>query len=565
MFNISLPPITALIGQQHRYRLAGLVLLLLHLSLLLEPHSLARYVLLWIQVLVYLAWQGFNHRTLRFDRSYALLTLLVAGMIIWLPGEGAMLGWMLLLMGHIAGDGATGMSERLAQSLGISYLILSSMLLVGPSIFELTSMSDGWLIIVQQALLVLPLGMLVCKGNTRNHPTHLNFLPSMFAVVVVLAMFATIALAERGLGFSYWQALSLSTIIVLGCALVANRLWRKPEGYSVWEIITNQHLLSLGTSAENYLLRVVSKDFQDLTADEFLNHAYQALYDLPWVAGVGWHSEDQDRMIGARTPFAIEVSDARSKISIYSHHRLDKEVKRHAQLLPRLIEQLYLARQRAQLLQRKSHLQAVYETGSRLTHDIKNLLQSMQSLNGVIAASDTTQAEQALALMQRQFPEINQRLQLTLDKLQQPDAAAREDLGLADRWWQSLKLRYHSRPVEFSGNIVGDTRIPYEVFDNVAENLLDNARFKQVLDRKINIWVQLTAVGGQVEFSVTDSGKMVPHEIAKNLFSETVPSSKGLGVGLYQSHQLARGYGFQLELTKNQPGLVQFALSGRAG
>ena len=88
----------------------------------------------------------------------------------------------------------------------------------------------------------------------------------------------------------------------------------------------------------------------------------------------------------------------------------------HVEWLLRLAAEFYLVKRQTHQLQRMGYLQAVYETGARVTHDVKNILQSMQGL--CYAASQPGDAAQLASLLSRQLPQITERLKVTLEKLQ---------------------------------------------------------------------------------------------------------------------------------------------------
>ena len=83
-------------------------------------------------------------------------------------------------------------------------------------------------------------------------------------------------------------------------------------------------------------------------------------------------------------------------------------------------------------------MHAIYETGSRLTHDVKNLLQSLRSLCAAVESSDEADAPALRRLLQRQLPQVAQRLQTTLDKLGR-GAEAAQSTDSAGHWWRELQ------------------------------------------------------------------------------------------------------------------------------
>ncbi len=89
----------------------------------------------------------------------------------------------------------------------------------------------------------------------------------------------------------------------------------------------------------------------------------------------------------------------------------------HCNLLVQLIETFYTAKKQEQELAQQAHLHAIYETGARVTHDIKNLLQSLQTMTILLDTTSYETREKSLLLLQKQLPHITQRLQLALNKL----------------------------------------------------------------------------------------------------------------------------------------------------
>jgi ElaB/YqjD/DUF883 family membrane-anchored ribosome-binding protein len=135
----------------------------------------------------------------------------------------------------------------------------------------------------------------------------------------------------------------------------------------------------------------------------------------------------------------------------------------HVRLLARLLADYYLAKRREQEQRRNAYLQAVHETGARLTHDVKNLLQSLRSLCGAAEGSGQSEAEALRQLMQRQLPQITQRLQTTLDKLSAKPRVG-VDQSSARLWWEALKQRYgHEGLVFETGTIPEDAMLPADL------------------------------------------------------------------------------------------------------
>jgi signal transduction histidine kinase len=226
-------------------------------------------------------------------------------------------------------------------------------------------------------------------------------------------------------------------------------------------------------------------------------------------------------------------------------------------LLGQLLGEFYAAKLREQTLRQASYLQAVHETGARLTHDVKNLLQSLSVLCSVAAQDDSPQLQ---ALIRRQLPAITQRLQATLDKLQRPGDEESPPVPLRE-WWESLARHYQGQNLDFAAaQLDPQTQVPKALFDSVADNLLQNAIAKRAAGNNVRIRVSIDCAKGP-ELRVQDSGLAVPAEMAGSLLRAPVLSSTGLGIGLYQAARLAEKSGYALTLTENRDGSVCFSLA----
>jgi signal transduction histidine kinase len=551
---------------RNRYRLLGLSFLALHLGIALDLPTSLRAAFIFVHFGLFLLWQPFWHRAIDVSpRSATLVLIAAAAVVIW-PSWLPVAIWLLLLLGLLGGEFADEPVARTAQLLAIGFLLMELLLGVNPQLFALEGV-DPRLIEVAAVIATLP-PLLLLLMRAREQPpdeVRVDYLRSFVITLFGLMLAAGSVLWMYRAQISYPVAL-LETLIAASIFIIAsNWVWRQQSSHSIFQIMWNRYLLNLGTPFERYLMTLADKNTYSLPAAEYLDKAMRDLARLEWVVGIAWKAEGDadERVMGTRTAFHTEVPADDLCITVYTARKVAPTFVLHIHLLARLTAQFYLARKHTQLLKKRSHLQAVYETGSRLTHDIKNLLQSMQSLSAAVEHSSPEDAEAALALLKRQMPEINRRLQLTLDKLKQPNVVADSAVPLDD-WWESLNERHHDQPIIFRGNVLDSVPVPKELFDNVADNLLDNALYKLQMSKELSIYVTLTYVAGHISLTVCDTGDAVADDVAKDLFRETVRSKRGLGIGLYHCQELANRYGYTLSLKDNRPGKVCFALYGAA-
>jgi len=235
----------------------------------------------------------------------------------------------------------------------------------------------------------------------------------------------------------------------------------------------------------------------------------------------------------------------------------------HLHLLGQLLGEFYIAKLREEQLRQQSYLQAVHETGARMTHDIKNLLQSLNVLCSVAADERNRDSRDLQALVRRQLPAITQRLAATLEKLQRPHEDG-ESYVSAHAWWERLVRQHRAEGVHFDlARGRTGVRLPRSLFESVGDNLMRNALAKREADPSVRIVVSLE-LDGEVALRVKDSGRALPEELAARLFRGPVASQGGLGIGLYQAARQAEAAGYALTLETNRDGEVCFALKGPA-
>jgi signal transduction histidine kinase len=221
------------------------------------------------------------------------------------------------------------------------------------------------------------------------------------------------------------------------------------------------------------------------------------------------------------------------------------------------VSEFYEGKRREEALAQHAYLRAVHETGARLTHDVKNLLQSLYTLTSMAPKEP---AEGYQGLLQRQLPQLTHRLQSTLEKLRSPGTAT-QDLPIAARaWWADAERRMAGCDVALEAAIEEDAEIPSGLFDTFAENAIANARAKRAREPELTVTMRLAVSATRIELSVRDSGSPLDERAARRLFRAPVEREGGLGIGLYNVASLAERAGYRLALASNAAGDVRFAL-----
>jgi len=389
-------------------------------------------------------------------------------------------------------------------------------------------------------------------------------------VLLLLVIFfglALLTLSQR----SYLASMGTTLMVVAALLLAFNWAWARfggsgQEGGGTLSILVSRYLLSFGLPYESWLDRLAQLSRDEADPAKFFGEAMHALGRLAIVAGARWNGPGfagEFGEVGGRHMVVIDTATqaagaARIEVAIYTRELLSPAFVWHFKLLIQIAAEFYGAKAREARLRSQQYLRAVHETGARLTHDVKNLL---QSLNGILgAAAEVRDDAQVRQLVQRQLPVITQRLAQTLDKLQQPSTDSQRLLRLT-AWWNVLRRLYENEPVIFTEAVIEtDLPIAQNLFDSVADNFLQNALQKRASGPAIEIRVDLVCRSGRIEFSVTDGGAPMDAEAASRLFDWPLPSHHGLGIGLYQAARQAEALGYRLRLAENREGCVRFAL-----
>ena len=353
----------------------------------------------------------------------------------------------------------------------------------------------------------------------------------------------------------YLEAL-LRTLFIMALVLLAlGWLWNPRFGFTGLQPLFSRYLLNIGTPFEGWLRQLAETAQHEQSPAAFLAQAMPDFAALPWLSGVAWRAEEDSGRLGESSAYFIEVEEQGLRLTVFSRQAIAPSVLLHIHLLTQLLGYFYAAKRREQRLREVTRLQAVYETGARLTHDLKNMLQSLLALTSIAQRRE----EEVFPLLRGQLPVLVQRIEMALSKLKVPQLEQESSLLSLAAWWENLRQRHQHATIEWvCEGVVTDETIPAALFDCVADNLIDNASNKRV--QQCGIFIRVTLCVHPFSFKVCDSGNAIPTPLARQLLQTVVPSESGLGVGLYQAAHWAGQLAFQLVLRENVAGAVCFEL-----
>jgi len=539
-----------------------LMFALLHGVILVELDSPWAHPLLLAHLGLFLLWQPLwrGEREVGWG-AFGFIALIAAIAMFWLNWW-TITFWLTGLFG-LVGARVFVFRDRSTRFLYLAlmvYLLSVLLLWVVPNLFAAQSaIIDVGHIMIRYALplLLLAIAALPVGDEHVEGVQAVDFIYSlllfMLLTLVVLGSLSFMTLAN----LDYLEAL-LRTLFLIGLVLlIFGLLWNPRFGFGGLQVQFSRYLLNVGTPFEGWLIKLAEAAQYETDSAAYLKRAIALLADFPWLSGLSWQSTSGDGQFGQPSKHTVAVQEAAFQLTLYAKQPLNPALLLHINLLVKLIDYFYQAKQREQALRDITRLQAVYETGARLTHDLKNMLQSLLSLT-TIAQSTNERAQQ---LLKQQLPLITQRIEMTLNKLEQPQAEG-ETMQLAlTVWWNALKMRNQQHDIDWHADEnLPSKNIPSALFDCVVDNLLDNVVRKRQSEPSIKAVVEIHFE--PFRLSVTDSGTPVGEEISSKILHGVVFSEGGLGIGLYQAARWAEQLGYSLKLTSNRAGKVCFELQG---
>lgn len=536
------------------------MLVVLHLALWLGVHSIWMIPLLLMHLGLFLLWQPLWRGESKLRLGAAVFIVAMSLVALFLLNWWILAFWVSVLFALVGGRVFSFHArwQRVYYLLVMAYLLTILILYIAPNLFKLPGMGEVMegLMDVGLPLLLFSMALLPVERVQAETEQAVDFI-YILLLFALLTLLVLGSLAFMTLGqIAYLDALMRTLFIIAIMLLALGGLWNPRLGFSGIQALFSRYLLTIGTPLEIWLERLADAAHQEQNPEAFLTHATVYLTEMPWISGLSWASDYGHGTLGASSQHRIEMSDQDLNLTLFSRQAVSPTVLLHVRLLTQLLGHFYQAKRREQSLREITRQQVIYETGARLTHDLKNMLQSLFALTSVAQH----QPEKSLPILQRQLPVLTQRIELILTKLKTPQAQDEEvELPLAT-WWEGLRQRHPHRDIVWNVPKGLDERlIPAPLFDCVADNLIDNACKKR--QRELGIDVTVTLDIEPFVLTISDSGSAIPSRIAQQLLSTIVSSEDGMGIGLYQVARWAVQSGYRLELSENRAGKVSFLLT----
>ncbi len=553
------------------------MLLSLHAALVSPLGSEFERAWLLVHFGLFLLWQPFVSTDQELNILAIVLLVAITAVVLYGLAPWMLVAWLAILIGIMGGKVFTQQAARPGRFYVAAVFYLFAILLIwavplfllGISVFPmgLQTVVTFFLPMVLISMVFLPY-----RAEDETNAQVFDFFYSLliFQLVVVLVLGSISAM--RVTDNQYFQAVVLTVLAFAMGLFILGVLWGPRAGFGGLRTYFSRYLMSVGMPFELWMRRIAELSETDMSSARFLQHAMNEVATMPWLIGADWKSPDGADSFGDDNKLKSHAASFRIHrldMTFYSESRLSPAMVLHLRLLAQVVGEFYEGKRREQTLKQNTYIQAVHETGARLTHDIKNLLQSLYAL----ASAGSVEAQKPRpeldrrppspyeALLGRQLPQLTKRLQTTLDKLQNPAVNTQGVTMRGSEWWAEAVARHVDTGVSFSATGDMNEMIPAVLFDTVLENCLENARQKKQREPEIQINVDYHS-GPEPTLAITDTGSAITASAKADLFRVPIvdSASGGLGIGLFQAAKQAEQEGCVLRVAGNVTGMVCFVL-----
>lgn len=542
------------------------MLLLFH-SLIWIIHSPALHSAFTIVLYgLFLLWQPLWNKEKQFSTPSTLIPILLLLLLSYFYPNEALVFFSLLIVGLIGSRLFSFSTTRGFDLLALSILIIEMSIGIIPLTFKQITLPAEFDAYIQNIVLIPILFFFFAPVPDRSHQTHsqIDLMHGVLTTTLVFLVLLGGIVINILYGVDYIEGLLLTVFIVATLALGISWFWNPGVGYSGIGVLWNRYAMTIGGPFEtwiNTLTTLIEEPY--ISANDFLQAACDNLVENDWLHAIQWKFDSLTISSGQKQGVSIKhrLSD-HLVVSLYFKANPGQALRQHTILLIRMAYQLYLSKLNQEKMRAEEHFETIHHTGARLTHDIKNILQSIQTSINIVQFKQDDDRTIPLDLLQQNLRQINHRLESTLAKLKAPELSSSVKLLAINQWLEGFRASNNQPRISYRSDIEITHDIPVDLFDSVINNLLINALNKHDTHEII---VDLTSNQDMVIITVCDDGSQVNSELENQLFNKPVSSGQGMGIGLYQSAFMARTFNYELELANNQTGKVCFSLFQHLG
>lgn len=550
---------------KHSHRVLALMLLSLHAFLMLDGGAFeSNRAFFLCSYGLFLLWQPIWRSAEKLSLASIIVFLSFAWLVYNFVNWWIIAIWLCLLLGLLGGRifSEEAKPNQTIHILAASYLLSMLLLWVVPKLLNVSEELEAANFAITYFIPILPTAILFLDGKkgASNQVPIIDFFYTL--IITLIAMILVLASYVVGIHneANYIQVMFITIFAIALVLIVVSYLWKPSTRFSGIELMMSRYLSSVGMPFEKWVKNISNLAELESNAGNFLDGAMQEITSLAWVSGVSWSVDDAQGEVGEQSKFNNQFSFKNLNMTLHSRWQVSPALYVHINLLTQIVGEFYEAKRREETLRQNAYMQAFYESGSRLTHDIKNILQSVGAMVKAAEQTKEEDGDQLLTLVRRQLPMLNQRIAATLDKLKQP-GEDKKRIEKMEAWWKALQLRHQHSNVMFNTVALPAIDINAEVLDSVVDNLISNATEKAKHEPNVQVSVELHQKQDEgFCVDVVDTGNAIPKNVMKDLFKKHISSQNGMGVGLYHAALDAKQVGYTLSVADNEPNTVRFRL-----
>ena len=401
--------------QNHEHRLLGLMLFGLLAATRLGDNDTIAQSFLVVHFGFFLLWQPVIKQQASFSAKQVLVLLIIIFAFIYWFNPWLNAFWTLLLLtlltGHIFARGLA----RAAYGLAVIVLFLELVLITTPELFQLAAISSSLKTIFSTTLLLAPL-ILLFIPSSKVGSKQVDFIRGFLIVLLVIFLCLSSVLISLTADQAYIESLAISIIMVSLFLLLTAFLWTPRAGFKGLAQLLENYLLNIGGPFEQWFTHISTLESNtSLIPANFLSASLRHLVQQHWICGIKWQTEHSEGLEGKPSSNHVSTNDEKLKLTIYTYTPVGPSLAFHSKLQLSVLTFYYRAKLQEQQIIKQAHMQAIYETGSKLTHDVKNILQSTKTMSQIINDTDS-EMQEIVDLLKKQMPLLTQRLNTTLEK-----------------------------------------------------------------------------------------------------------------------------------------------------
>ena len=557
--------LTKILIQLEQQILAAILLLLHSLTWALVDKFIHFSMMIVLYGLFFL-WQPLWGKETRLSTLPSFIALILLLAFSYFYQNESLILFSLIVSGLIGSHLFSHNTSRAFDLLAISILIIEMAIGIIPHTFVQIQLPPPFTSLIQTLLLIPILGFFFAPSPDRSQQprSQIDFMHGLLtSTLIFMALLGGIVINIL-YGVDYLDGLLLTVFIVSTLSIGISWFWNPGVGYSGLGVLWNRYAMTIGGPFEtwiNTLTTLIEEPY--ISASDFLQTACEHLTDNDWLNGIQWQFKSFTITSGSKygVLFSHNLSE-QIEVTIYFKSDPGKALRQHTILLIRMAYQFYLAKLNQDKMRAQEHFATIHHTGARLTHDIKNILQSIKASIDIVQANREANTQKSSKLLKQNLDQISHRLESTLNKLKSPGINTSIKVMGIQEWLYRFQSEHQYPWLTVNLDIAENQSIPSELFDSVINNLISNTQNK---DEANQVILDITSNTEMVVLTVCDNGLKVTRESEENLFVKPISSGEGMGIGLYQSAIMARSFNYELELANNEDGKVCFSLYQHLG